>query len=407
MVVRVKEGCTRLRPASAGLRRGFTLIELLLVMSIISILAGIVIAALSPSRQLAQVRNAQRRSDVRNIAAAIDQYVLDQGGDDLPAGLDTSLRMIGTAGSGCSIACGGEGDAGSVSMTGIAALWHLDENSGTIADSSGNNRNSTVVSGVTYGATGHLNTALLFDGNDYVDFPTIFPHDSDPKASIDEVTSSAWFRTFSPPSADAKIVWVGWGGTIALQMNSAGVVSVWIKQTKTGGTNYDGLWHGQNSGSATFADGQWHHIAGRFHRTENTLKLYVDGELLGTNTGMNASEYLSDPPTNHPPIIGAASVWTGARTNYFTGDIDEVALWSRALTDPEIQGLSGQGEEMTAAACLDLSPSFVDTYLASIPFDPGGGDAARTEYAARRTATSHTYVRACSAELGEEIVVER
>ena len=87
--------------------------------------------------------------------------------------------------------------------------------------------------------------------------------------------------------------------------------------------------------------------------------------------------------------------------------MEEVAFGGRALTDPEIQGLSGQGEEMTAAACLDLSPSLVDTYLASIPFDPGGGDAARTEYAARRTATSHTYVRACSAELGEEIVVER
>ncbi|HLD07802.1 MAG TPA: LamG-like jellyroll fold domain-containing protein [Candidatus Peribacterales bacterium] len=407
MVVRVKEGFTRLRPASAELRRGFTLIELLLVISIIGILAGIVIVALSPSRQLAQVRNAQRRSDVRAIAAAIDQYVLDQGGDDLPAGLDITLRVLGTAGGGCSVPCGGTQDVGSVSMDSIAALWHLDETSGTIADNSGNSRNSAVISGVTYGATGHLNTALSFDGNDYVDFPTIFPHDSDPKASIDEVTSSAWFRTSSPPSADAKIVWVGWGGTIALQMNSTGVVSVWIKQTKNGGTNYDGSWHGQNSGLATFADGSWHHIAGRYHRTENTLKLYVDGDLLGTNTGMNASEYLSDPSTNHPPIIGAASLWTGARTNYFTGDIDEVALWSRALTDLEIEGLSGQGEEMTAAACLDLSPSLVDTYLASIPFDPSDGDATRTSYAARRTAISHTYVRACSAELGEEITVER
>ena len=397
---RTQSGFTRLC-------RGFTLIELLLVISVISVLSGIVIAALSPSRQFAQVRNVQRRTDARAIAAAIDQYVLDQGGDGFPDGLDTTLRMLGTAGSGCSISCGGMQDAGSVSMDGIAALWHLDESSGTIADSSGNNRNSTVISGVTYGAMGYLNTALSFDGNDYVDFPTIFPHDSDPKASVDEATSSAWFRTFSPPPADAKIVWVGWGGTIALQMNSAGVVSVWIKQTKTGGTHYDGLWHGQNSGSATFADGQWHHIAGRFHRTENTLKLYVDGELLGTNTGMNASEYLSDPPTNHPPIIGASSLWTGARTNYFTGDIDEVMLWSRALTDLEIQGLSGKGEETTAAACLDLSSSLVDTYLASIPFDPSGGDAARTIYAAKRTPASHTFVRACRAELDEEITVER
>lgn len=88
-------------------QKGFTLLEILLVVAAIAILAGIVIVALNPGKQLGDTRNSQRSVDVNTIINAVYQYSLDNNGN-FPSALDGvagTSQVLGTASSGCDSTC--------------------------------------------------------------------------------------------------------------------------------------------------------------------------------------------------------------------------------------------------------------------------------------------------------------
>lgn len=74
-------------------KSGFTLIEILLVVAAIGILAGIVILAINPNKQLGDTRNAQRKADVTTILNAVYQYSIDNNGA-LPADIPTVTAKV-------------------------------------------------------------------------------------------------------------------------------------------------------------------------------------------------------------------------------------------------------------------------------------------------------------------------
>lgn len=74
-------------------QKGFTLLEILLVVAILAILAGIVIIAINPGKQLGESRNSQRAADVNTILNAVYQYSLDNNGT-LPSGITTTATEI-------------------------------------------------------------------------------------------------------------------------------------------------------------------------------------------------------------------------------------------------------------------------------------------------------------------------
>ncbi len=81
-------------------KSGFTLIEILLVVAGIAILAGIVIFAINPTKQLGETRDAQRAADVNTILSAVYQYALDNNGA-LPASITTTQTEICKTGGTC------------------------------------------------------------------------------------------------------------------------------------------------------------------------------------------------------------------------------------------------------------------------------------------------------------------
>jgi len=77
--------------------------------------------------------------------------------------------------------------------------------------------------------------------------------------------------------------------------------------------------------SNTTIDNGWHHIVGTHNTTD--LKLYMDGILLNSTT-------TSDSGINTTTYIGYDN-----STHYFTGVIDEIAVWNRTLNASEIAHL--------------------------------------------------------------------
>lgn len=91
--------------------KGFTLLEILLVVGIIAILAGVVILAINPNKQLASVRNVQRKANLAEINKALYQYYIDNS--RYPVSITSTLTEIcntGATTTGHSINCTGLAD---------------------------------------------------------------------------------------------------------------------------------------------------------------------------------------------------------------------------------------------------------------------------------------------------------
>ena len=99
------------------MQRGFTLLEVLLVVAIIAILAGIVIVAINPGKNLGDARNSQRSADVNTVINGMYQYLLDNNGSLPPVGALGGVAISTTPLEICA--------TGSVSCTGLIDLSPL------------------------------------------------------------------------------------------------------------------------------------------------------------------------------------------------------------------------------------------------------------------------------------------
>ena len=58
-------------------KKGFTLVELLVVLALIAVLAAVLIVVIRPGQIMSRGRDAQRQGDLRNLASAVDAYLVE------------------------------------------------------------------------------------------------------------------------------------------------------------------------------------------------------------------------------------------------------------------------------------------------------------------------------------------
>ena len=332
------------------LRRGFTLIELLLVISIIGVLAAVVIVAINPSRQFAQARNAERRSDVKNILEAVQQYAIDNKGNP-PTGVDATWRMLGTATTTCDVTCGGGSGGGPVTVS-LAPTADTYINEGSPA--------------TNYGADVTLWTDPWQAGN--------------AKRSLISFDLSSIPVGATVTAADLYLLEANTQGT-ARTIAAHRITQTWAEGTAT-----------------------WANSAAAYDATPTDA---ISVDWAGSVPTWDAWNVLADVQdivngidTNNGWLFKDTA--EGTPQYYWQFHSREAAVNNRPyLSVTYTSGIT------TAGSCLDISPNLVSTYLPSIPEDPQSGSAAKTFYALQVGSDSRLSVRACTPEVGETIAVER
>lgn len=61
------------------MKKGFTLIEILVAITLLGVLIGVFITILDPIEQIRKARDAQRKSDLRQLQGALENYYADNG----------------------------------------------------------------------------------------------------------------------------------------------------------------------------------------------------------------------------------------------------------------------------------------------------------------------------------------
>jgi len=222
---------------------------------------------------------------------------------------------------------------------GLAAWWKFDDAaSGTSPDPVDTMKyittpSSAFVNGAAYTSTARIGNAVTFAGdNDYVKMGDVLD------MVTNDVSVSFWIK-----SSTTAVYWIFakayaspyWG----LRTDSSGKI-VAVFYTGSGGEV-------NATSTTTISDGSWHHVAAVWDRDAN-VKLYVDGKLEGINSILSAKD--TDMSNTNPITLGANCDQYYTCGNYFTGQLDEVKVFHKALTDAQVaaqaKSLNGSMQKM-------------------------------------------------------------
>ena len=227
---------------------------------------------------------------------------------------------------------------------GLVGYWSFNEGTSTIAhDYSGNGNNGTL-SGSTLPTwtAGKFGDALSFDGStNYVQTGSTDILDSDYAGTVSfwikTSTSDGMILSYSNLSDDnaAQVDWYISGGQLGMGM----------KRDAPG--NWDSwVWNG------TVNDNKWHHVVYVADGT-NPVIVYVDGvpvtlsSFTNSGSGGASSDWVANSygisSFTNMFVLGAEHRGSDAPDFFYSGTIDDVRVYGRALTATEVEGLYQSG----------------------------------------------------------------
>ncbi|MEU6024443.1 LamG-like jellyroll fold domain-containing protein [Micromonospora sp. NPDC047134] len=223
-------------------------------------------------------------------------------------------------------------DHGNPDVDSAALRWDLDAGSGTaVADSSGNGRNGTMASGVIWGQGN--------DPDNPADRAAVFTGGSGQQISVSgsalsntsSYTVSAWVR-LKNKTANRTAVSKDGSRTSGFFLNYVAADDRWAFSRVS--ADSDSATPIRATSNTAPVAGRWTHLTGVYDTASGRMKLYVDGVLQSTTAavgGWNATG-------NY--VIGRAK-WAGAAANVWDGEIDDVRIHGKALTDDQVADLAG------------------------------------------------------------------
>lgn len=194
-------------------------------------------------------------------------------------------------------------------------------------------------------APGAVANAFSFSGLD-ADFLTA---PATAAISTPNITVDAWVKRSGSPGNFKYILTKGQngcngGGSYALYTGPTGGLFFYVSNGNVFALSPDG--------GAGVWDNQWHHVAGTYDGL--SVKLYVDGNLVGstpTNIPINYALQNNNLFIGNYPNCGNLS---------FPGLVDEVEIFNRALTQPEVQSIykaSSKGKCKTQTFTAIIKPN--------------------------------------------------
>jgi len=240
--------------------------------------------------------------------------------------------------------------AGSVSgqlVNGLDGYWMFDEMSGGIAhDFSGHGYNGTLVNFPNgqgnWTSMGYVGGALQFGGpstHEYVSVPNF-------QMPTTSMTLTAWvWANSTPPWATVAGNWCGSGAFLYSTFGAGGSQSLYVADGYVqGGINVD---YGYTSVGLSL--NRWHFLAFVANSQTASVTLMEDG--LVTGSFAYKGQLLA---SSSQLYIGGDPCDTNPGQAYWDGEIEDLAIWTRALSSQELTSIFNAG--LAGEPLLSLIP---------------------------------------------------